>query len=77
MTLRHGDLHLYRPVARLTGHQLRDGARRPGVFAALLAPATLSLLATTFTPEGTVQGVRHLQRGRGQRRAWSCCSAVR
>ena len=40
-----------------------------GVFGALLAPAALSLLTTTFTdPRGARQGVRHLRRRRRRRR---------
>ena len=40
-----------------------------GVFGALLAPAALSLLTTTFTdPQGARQGVRHLRRDRRRRR---------
>ena len=40
-----------------------------GAFGALLAPAALSLLTTTFTdPEGARQGVRHLRRDRRRRR---------
>ena len=49
-----------------------------GVFAALLAPAALSLLTTTFTEPGRArQGVRRLRRDRRQRAARSaCCSAA-
>ena len=41
-----------------------------GVFGALLAPAALSLLTTTFSdPEGTGQGVRRVRRDRRRGRA--------
>ena len=40
-----------------------------GAFAALLAPAALSIVTTTFTdPAGARQGVRHLRRDRERRR---------
>ena len=63
------------------GAELR-GARRAralqGAFGALLAPAALSLLTTTFTDARRARpGVRHLRRDRRRRRRRSaCCSAA-
>ena len=46
-----------------------------GLGAAIIAPAALSIVTTTFQEgAGAEQGARHLGRGRRQRRAPSACS---